>query len=115
MRRWRAENPDKAAAAYQRELERNRQKRYGISPAQFEEMFEAQGRCCAICKSPDSGVRDWHLDHDHDWLFYRGILCTSCNTGLGLFKDSVCNLKAAIEYLTYPKAVIKAALHDSPA
>ena len=29
----------------------------------------------------------------------RGLLCSSCNGGLGLFKDDIQFLKQAIEYL----------------
>jgi len=47
------------------------------------------------------------VDHDHKTGDIRGMLCHNCNRALGLFKDSVVNLKSAIEYLegatTIPK------------
>ena len=52
---------------------------------------------CHICCSPVE--RDCHIDHCHDTGKVRGLLCATCNKGLGLFKDSVPNLKAAINYL----------------
>lgn len=55
---------------------------------------------CAICgvSELDSG-RQLSWDHDHNSGFFRGLLCSNCNTGLGMFKDDVHILLKAIEYL----------------
>ena len=55
-----------------------------------------EGRC-AICRV--TPTRRMHVDHNHATKALRGLLCTKCNTGLGLFGDSVTNLNAAITYL----------------
>lgn len=44
------------------------------------------------------------MDHDHVTGEVRGMLCPSCNNGLGLFKDSVVHLRNAISYLGQPPA-----------
>jgi hypothetical protein len=73
---------------------------YDITPEEWDQLFEAQGRLCAICKSSEPGCpRGWSTDHCHDTERVRGILCPRCNKGLGLFRDSVESLKTAISYL----------------
>lgn len=112
QRRWYVENrEDQVAKAKARRAanskkirERNRTKKYGIRPHEWEQLFAFQGSRCAICKSRDSGSRDWHTDHCHDSGEVRGILCGHCNTGLGRFKDRADALSAAIEYLRDPPA-----------
>jgi hypothetical protein len=75
--------------------------KYGITVDQAESMFLAQGSCCAICKSTEPGSKiGWHTDHCHSAGKVRGILCHSCNVGLGYFKDKISTLQAAINYLT---------------
>jgi len=67
----------------------------------FQEMYAKQGGCCAICKHPPTSGRGntLHVDHDHETGKVRGLLCHSCNTSLGGFRDSQSVLWAAIEYL----------------
>lgn len=54
------------------------------------------GTECEICKSTDKLV--W--DHDHLTNTYRGTLCLKCNSGIGLLKEDIEILKAAISYLS---------------
>lgn len=83
----------------------NRKNRYGISADKFEEFWEKQGGCCAICKEPlkRKGTRKDRnktcVDHDHATLTVRGLLCNSCNRGLGFLRDNVAILQNAIDYL----------------
>jgi hypothetical protein len=84
-----------------RKYKRFIQKTYNISYEDYEKMFDLQNGCCAICKSKVSSVRTTRLfvDHCHDTLKVRGLLCSACNHALGLFKDSPTILKSAIKYL----------------
>ena len=60
----------------------------GLTPEQIEDMFNSQGRVCAICNSTDPGSKaGWNLDHCHKTKQVRFILCAHCNRGLGAFKD----------------------------
>ena len=57
----------------------------------------AQRNKCAICKNK-LPVR-FHVDHCHNTKKVRGILCGSCNIGIGNFKENIKSLKGAIAYL----------------
>jgi hypothetical protein len=77
---------------------------YGITVDEWESRFAKQGGVCGICKggpgeTRDGKVREWHTDHDHETKVFRGVLCASCNTGIGHFGDDVVKLSAAIGYL----------------
>ena len=75
-------------------------KRYGITKEDWIRIFEKQNRCCAICGTANPGPKGWQTDHDHINLRVRGILCSSCNWGLGNFKDSLERLQKALVYLS---------------
>ena len=70
---------------------------YGITKDEFYEILEKQDNKCAICCTAID--KSGHVDHCHKTKKIRGILCASCNKGLGMFKDSLINLSNAIEYL----------------
>lgn len=72
---------------------------FGITPAQHEALQKRQGNRCAICKRPSPDGRRLHLDHDHKNKTVRGLLCHDCNRGLGMFRDSIQQLEACIDYL----------------
>ena len=72
---------------------------YGITLEDKQRLLELQNGVCAICGGDNKG-RELHVDHAHDGTKrVRGLLCMSCNNGLGLFKDNQKLLTLAIEYL----------------
>ena len=79
---------------------RSRLKRYGLTIEEFEVIKIAQNGLCAICNEAfDSKKRNCHIDHNHSTRKVRGLLCSRCNKGLGLFKDNKENLISALRYL----------------
>lgn len=72
-----------------------RARKYGLTRADFEAMMKVQGGSCAICRTSTKLV----VDHCHESGRVRGLLCSNCNTGLGMFGDDTSRLGGAIEYL----------------
>ena len=79
---------------------------YGLSEAAFYEMLGNQKGRCAICDvvlvfsgttkhKSNVGV----VDHCHDTGKIRGLLCTKCNKGLGMFNDGPDLIQKALDYL----------------
>lgn len=77
--------------------------RYGITDDQVRTVEATTA--CTICGSPEPGERGWVVDHDHVTNEVRGALCRFCNVGLGMFKDDVIALEAAIAYLKNPPGI----------
>jgi hypothetical protein len=63
-------------------------------------MYQDQDGKCLICLT-DRLIEELVIDHDHDSGLVRGLLCTSCNLGIGIFKDNIGLLKRAIWYLRW--------------
>lgn len=84
---------------------RYRQRVYGLSHDEYTAMVEVQDGRCAICRQEpvrksQYGTRyPLHVDHDHTTGQVRGLLCFSCNAGLGKFRDDPERLRAAASYL----------------
>ena len=87
-------------ACQQAALYASNYKKYGISYEDKVRLMEEQGGLCKICKDPfPDNPRKIHLDHFHEDGTIRGVLCGSCNYGIGCFRDSPERLMAAAQYL----------------
>lgn len=84
----------------------NIKQRYGLTEDQFSALYYDQNGCCAIC---DVGLENIFegtegeqpaIDHCHDTLEIRGMLCRKCNSGIGLLGDTLDGVLKAVEYLT---------------
>lgn len=74
------------------------QQRYGLDAAARKRLLKKQRGACAICKDPlKKATRN--IDHCHKTKTVRGILCHTCNMGLGSFRDRPDLLRAAACYL----------------
>lgn len=85
--------------------EKNRQARgYGLADWNAVlQMKEEQNGRCAICSDPLETTKNTHIDHCHKSKFVRGLLCRTCNQGLGFFADDPDRLRAATAYLERSK------------
>jgi len=75
--------------------ERKRENKYGISTKELNKIYKKQEYKCAICYTESKLV----VDHCHSNGHVRGLLCSNCNTALGLLKDNPITLQVAIVYL----------------
>lgn len=127
--KWKAENPERYATTQQTHREQNREKyrvssaewyrqnkdvakdqtrirklaSYGLTPETYMELSASQDHKCAICGDPygmESLKHPLYVDHCHKTGEVRGLLCSRCNTGLGLFRDNPDLMLAAVTYLT---------------
>lgn len=83
------------------------QRNYGITSSDYERMLKAQGGTCGLCKSPDpkrAGQNYFSVDHCHKTGKVRGLLCTNCNTLIGLLEKSCNTSLLAFEAVAYIKA-----------
>ena len=77
--------------------------RYGITAAEYDAMYEAQGGKCAICGQPpgDNVRAHWGgklcVDHCHETNTVRALLCNDCNLAVGYAKTEATAL-AMVEY-----------------
>ncbi len=73
-----------------------RKHRYGLTDSDYVALLLAHDNKCAVCGQEPKRP---HVDHDHVTGKVRGILCSRCNQGLGMFDDDPQRLIAAIDYL----------------
>jgi hypothetical protein len=92
-------------------LKQRKWKAHGVDAPRYQEMLREQNGVCAICRRPEthrdgaSGKsKDLAVDHDHATGKVRALLCSACNTALGLFNDDADLLGKAIEYLARHEA-----------
>lgn len=78
-----------------------RKSKYGIESHEYERLYTIQNGLCAIClvRAKDSRGRELNVDHDHTTGKVRGLLCSSCNMGIGMLLDDYQNLMRAAAYL----------------
>lgn len=98
MRDWRLSNPV-------RTKHYDIKKRFGLGADEYMTLLKRQGGKCAICGGED----EWFslaVDHCHDKKHIRGLLCSQCNRGLGLFRENPEWLRKAAEYIEGTKRLL---------
>ena len=74
---------------------------YGISHDDYLLMLEQQNYKCACCgkDNKDAGIKGLVVDHNHTTGAIRELLCTQCNTALGLLKEDEFIIDSLLEYV----------------
>lgn len=82
-------------------------KTYQIDSLSYYRLLKQQNEVCAICGKKEiifdkrnNKFRSLAIDHNHKTGKIRGLLCSKCNRGLGLFDDNIQLLKNVIIYLS---------------
>lgn len=109
QRAWKEAHPSKSAEYSRTQKSRHgdrlkkqarvqhRKRLYGLSDEAYKALLERQNNCCALCGYPLG--KNPCVDHCHITGKVRGLLHHKCNSGLGMFDDSLKKVAAAFEYL----------------
>lgn len=93
VKNWQKKNPN-SVKNYALKTE------YGITLEFYNALLAKQGNKCAICSKTQVELkRKLAVDHCHETGKIRGLLCDTCNRGIGYLKDSISVLETAIAYL----------------
>jgi Recombination endonuclease VII len=94
-RKWRQGNSGEKRRAY------NLKALYGVTPEWFDAKLQEQGGGCAICGDKDKGrkIRSLHVDHCHQTMVNRGILCELCNHAIARIESVPNWTDKALAYL----------------
>lgn len=77
---------------------RVKKKRYNLNEEQLDYYLSAES--CDICKTPKVFLKmSLCIDHNHKTDKVRGMLCSNCNSMIGMAKEDVNILKAGAAYL----------------
>lgn len=102
VRRYREKYPDRVK---EQERSQNLRTKFGISVEQYDAMLADQGGVCVCGVAP--GTRRFAVDHDRSCCSgnkscgkcLRGLLCSNCNTALGLLKESRTTIENLLNYM----------------
>lgn len=82
-------------------------RKFGISYAEYLQIFELQGYACAGCRRRREEFKNsFAVDHDHSTGAVRGLLCWHCNSLLPARHNLLAVLKNLIVYLETPPATV---------
>jgi len=75
--------------------------RCGMSKSMYIAFCKHHSNQCNICgRTAKENKKDLAVDHCHETLKIRGLLCSQCNSALGLLGDDFDSLFRATSYLT---------------
>jgi len=92
VRDWQKKNPDRVRENWFKLA-------YGITVGDYDLLLIRQNGVCAICRKPPAPGKRLHVDHCHKTEVIRGLLCSPCNTSIGMMRDDAALLRAAADYV----------------
>ena len=101
MERYRANLHQEKDVAFRTNLRRF----YSMTESEYWTMFHQQDGACAICLTPPNG-RKLGVDHNHQSRKIRGLLCSTCNSGIGAFRDDPDLMRRAARYAQHNAASV---------
>lgn len=120
---WRGRNQEKVAKKNARERASTRRLRpsrrevhwKSLPVAEYNALHDGQDGKCAICREPETAahqsgqLKTLAVDHDHETGKIRGLLCSRCNTAIGLLRHNEQFVEAAGQYLRKHQKIIRLA------
>lgn len=82
----------------QKRREQKLRHNYGITLDDYQQMYDRQQGCCAICGSSGT-IKALSVDHDHTTGRIRELLCHLCNSAIGYFLENPSSMRAAAKYI----------------
>lgn len=97
---WKENNKDKL-----RQMKRKATiAKYGLSVEEYDKMLEEQNHCCYLCKKhKTSFTKELFIDHNHNTGKVRKLLCSLCNTAIGMIEINNLSISDIEKYLTEVK------------
>jgi hypothetical protein len=87
QKKWREDNKPRV-------LELRVKHKYNITIETYNECMRSSN-CCEVCGLEENLC----YDHDHNTEEFRGVLCRTCNTAIGMLGDNIQGLNRALMYL----------------
>lgn len=107
QKKWYEQNPSKNREWCKQYYSKNKHKwrersyknKYGLTIEEVNEMLLSQNNQCPICQSAFKKTKYMNIDHNHQTGKMRQILCSKCNTAIGLLDENIERFRRAIDYL----------------
>jgi Recombination endonuclease VII len=84
---------------------KNLKRMYGITPGQYQQMFQDQNGVCAACGQPETAidartgkVSNLAVDPNHTTGEVRALLCRGCNTAYGQLNEDPERIRLLLKY-----------------
>ena len=96
-------NESKAKRA-DKQIELHLKKTYGITVTEYNKMLDEQEGKCFICQvHQNTMIKRLAVDHCHETGKVRALLCSACNTSLGLLEEDEKRINNMLNYLKLHK------------